>query len=154
MTLLRLAWQLLIFLRTDPYFVLTTALGCTNLAEAGSVYLRERYRRIRGMSPQPMDEDEWTARDLQMAPWFAVLTLIGTTGLVVVLGFGAVPVLIEFVTRLGSGLAHGTVGGARFWDSVASLIAVSLEFGIFPLLAGRRTRNKKRQELLSVQGAS
>ena len=31
-TLLRVAWQLFVFLRTDPYFALTTALGCTNLA--------------------------------------------------------------------------------------------------------------------------
>jgi hypothetical protein len=153
-TLLRLAWQLLIFLRTDPYYVLTTALGCTNLAEATSAYLRERVRRVRGMSPQPLDEDAWTPRDRQVAPWFAVLTAIGTAGLAASLAFGAVPVLVEFVTRLATGLAHGTLGGPRFWDSVASLTAISLEFGVLPLLAGRRNRNKKRQEQLSVQGAS
>jgi hypothetical protein len=161
LTLVRLAWQLLIFLRTDPYFVLTTLLGCTNLAEATSAHLKQQYRRIRGMSPLPMDEDAWTPRDRRYAPWFAVLTVIGTVGLVVALGFGGVPVVVEFVTRLRSGLAHGTAGGPLFWDSAMSLAVMSLQFAVLPLLAGRLARNKKRlastkkqQELLSVQGAS
>jgi hypothetical protein len=160
LTLVRLAWQLLIFLRTDLYYVLTTALGCTNLAEATSAYLDERLRHVPGLrrirrTPEPAaDQDAWTPRDLRYAPWFAVLTVIGTTGLVVALGFGGVPVVLEFVARLRSGLAHGTAGGPLFWDSVMSVTVMSVQFGVLPLLAGRLSRHRRGQKPLSVQGAS
>ena len=155
LTIARLAWQLLIFLRTDPYYVLTTALGCTNLAEASSAYLRGLLGRVTGRQVElDGDEQEWTSRDLRYTRAFATLTVLGTASLLVLAGFAAVPVLVEFADRIAAGLSGGTAGGPRFWDSTASLAALITQFGVLPLLAGRMSRAKTRQEDLSAQGAS
>src|SRR5918998_1022845 len=67
--LLRLAWQFYLFLRTDLYFVYTTALGCTNLHEVTSAYLRDRFDWLPGVRPSRVDEASWSPRDKQVAPW-------------------------------------------------------------------------------------
>lgn len=145
-TLLRLAWQLCLFLRTDPYFVLTTALGCTNLAEASSAYLRDRIGRIRPRrkpSRKAVAESEaWTPRDTAVAPWFALLMVVGAGFLLWLVTFAVVPVLTQFAVRLLAGLTHGTVGGPRFWDSTVSLVVVVLQIVVLPLLAGRHARRR------------
>lgn len=146
LTLLRLAWQLCLFLRTDPYFALTTALGCVNLAEAGSDYLR---RKLRWRRPASLaDEDGWSPRDRAMAPWFALLTVAGTAVLTAILAFGAIPVAIEFVQRIAAGLTRQGLSGPKFWDAGVTLAVIAVEFGVLPLLAGsRRLRRRPREEM-------
>jgi hypothetical protein len=148
-TLLRLAWQLFLFLRTDPYYALTTALGCTNLAEASSAYLRDRIRRI-GSRRKPSwntvaGSESWTPRDAAIAPWFALLTVVGAGFLLWLVTIGVVPVLTQFARRLLAGLTHGTVDGPRFWDSTVSLLFVILQIVVLPLLAGRYARRRQDQ---------
>lgn len=136
--LLRLAWQFYMFLRTDLYYVFVTALGCTNLHEVASAYLRGRFDWLPGVRPSTEDEASWSPRDRQMAPWFALLAIGGVGFLLMTAVFVIAPVVMEFGTRLGSALAIGAVGGARFWDSVVFLLIVTLEFVVLPLLVGRR----------------
>ncbi len=143
-TLLRLAWQFCLFLRTDPYYALTTALGCENLAEASSAYLRNRLRRARN-GQRTHDDAAWSARDRAMAPWFAALNVVGTTALLVLAAYAVIPVAVIFVARLESGLAHRNVASARFWDAAISLGFVVLQFGIMPFLAGRRGRSGRQR---------
>jgi len=45
---------------------------------------------------------------------------------------------LEFTVRMGSALARGTAAGALFWDSAVSLLMVTLELVVLPLLVGRR----------------
>jgi hypothetical protein len=160
-TLLRLAWQLFLFLRTDPYYALTTALGCTNLAEASSAYLRDRIRRIRpprnpsrNPSRNPTwnpsrntgaESESWTPRDAAVAPWFALLTVVEAGILLWLVTFAVVPVLTQFTVRLLAGLTHGTVDGPRFWDSTVSLLVVILQIVVLPLLAARYARRRPDQ---------
>jgi hypothetical protein len=139
-TMLRIAWQFYIFLRTDLYYVLTTALGCTNLHEASSAYLRDRFSWLPGVRPLPADAQEWSARDRRVAPWFALLTAGGVGFLLVTALFVVLPVVVEFVTRLGGALADGTTGGAAFWDSAMSLLLIAVFFVVLPLWAGRRRK--------------
>jgi hypothetical protein len=139
--LLRLAWQFYVFLRTDLYYVLTTALGCTNLHEATSAYLRKRFAWLPGHWKSTLDDDEdWSPRDRQLAPAFALISVVGIGFLLVTLVFGIVPMLVEFVTRVWSPFTVDGAGAARFADSAVSLLIVSLEFVVLPLFAGRRKR--------------
>jgi hypothetical protein len=137
LTLLRLAWQMCLFLRTDPYYMLTTALGCVNLAEAASAYLRRKIIWKRAAGPDP-DADAWSPRDKAMAPWFALLNVGGSVVLVTILLVGAIPVAVEFASRMATALAHQAISGPRFWDAAVSLAVITLEFCVFPLLAGSR----------------
>jgi hypothetical protein len=152
--LIRLIWQALVFMRTDLYYVLTTAVGCTNLAEASSAYLRDRSGRLRSLlgvirpgsaaanaaAATGAGDEEWSPRDREVAPWFALLSIIGGTGILVALGFTLIPVLITFADRLVSGFAHGTLGNASFWDATAAAALLVAQVIVLPLLAGRRSR--------------
>ena len=141
---LRLVWQLFLFLRTDPYFALTTALGCTNLAEASSAYLRVRIRTLLGRPvPTADDEDSWTPRDRAIAPWFAWFTVAGTAALCALLAYTVVPIFITLIERLVSGLTHGGVGGLRFWDSTVTLAIPLSQFIALPLLVALRSRRER-----------
>ncbi|GAB3463112.1 hypothetical protein [Actinophytocola sediminis] len=134
-TLLRLAWQFYLLLRTDLYYVLTTALGCTNPHEATVVYLRRKFRSLPGVRPSDVDFADFSPRDRKTAPAFAWITAGGVLALLVTAVFAVVPIAVEFVERVGSALAAGATQ-ARFWDSLISLALLVVQFVVLPLLAG------------------
>ncbi|MFG3259914.1 hypothetical protein [Streptomyces sp. NPDC048172] len=142
-TLIRLAWQFYLCLRTDVYYVLATALGCTNVHEVASAYLRRRFpalARIPGVRLARLDESEWSPRDRAVAPWYSVILVGGVAlllaGALLVVG----PVVLEFATRVVDGLGHASLSDARFWDSTVTLLLAVVQFAVLPLLAGRGPR--------------
>lgn len=142
---LRLVWQFYLFLRTDLYYVVTTLLGCTALHEATSAYVRGRLSRLPGVrSPDAIDDSAWSPRDRLMAPWFALLTICGGGFLLATAALAVVPLLWGFATRLGPQLAHGTAGGAGFWDSIVSLVLFFGDFALLLVVSRREAaRNRK-----------
>jgi uncharacterized membrane protein SirB2 len=163
--LLRLAWQFYLFLRTDLYYVFVTACGCTDLHGATSAYLRARvarlirlshldklapvtwipgWPRLPGLGSVPVDDTDWSPRDRAVAPWFALITLVGTGFLIAGVVFAVVPVLVEFVQRIADGLAGGAVDTSRFWDAAVTLMMAIIQFGVLPIAAGRRSRATSR----------
>ncbi|MEV0390753.1 hypothetical protein [Nonomuraea sp. NPDC050643] len=140
--LLRMAWQFYIFLRTDLYYVLTTALGCTNLHEVSRAYLRHRFRRLPWVRPSDWATDQWTPRDRRMAPTFALIMVGGVLAMIATVVLWTGPLIVEFLTRVITAMSHGTSGGRGFWDSVGSLLFVAIELVVLPLLAGRAGRRR------------
>lgn len=136
-TLLRIVWQCYVFLRTDLYYVIVTMLGCTDLHAATTDYLRRRFAWLPRVRRPVADESVWTPRDRQVAPWFALLTVVGLGALTGTVVLAVIPVLTNFVTRLVSALRHGFGGGAPFWDSLVFLLLLLLELTVAPWLAGR-----------------
>ncbi|MEZ0113868.1 hypothetical protein ABH920_007902 [Catenulispora sp. EB89] len=154
--LLRVVWQFFIFLRTDLYFVAATALGCVDLASASRAYLRHRLHslhwlhRLRWLRrrPQPAEadwsDDVWSPRDRRGAPVFLLLSVLGGVALVATTVLGALPVLVLFLRRAASELSgHGGVVGIG--DSAASVLMLTAELVVLPLLAGWRS-TRSRQE--------
>lgn len=135
--LLRLSWQFYVFLKTDLYYVFTTMLGCTNLHEVTSAYLRGRFAWVPGVKPPTADWSDWSPRDRQVAPWFALITVVGVGFLLATTTLAVIPVLTDFARRLGTELARGTAGGALFWDSLGSLALLFIQFGL-PVVISRR----------------
>jgi hypothetical protein len=139
MTLFRLVWQFYVFLRTDVYYVIVTMLGCTDLHAATTDYFRRRFGFLPGVGT-PAAEPNWSPRDRRLAPWFAVVTVLGLGVLLATTAFAIIPIIVEFGTRLASALAHGHSGEIRFWDSAVSLLLLILELIVLPLIVGRRQR--------------
>lgn len=151
LTLLRMAWQFCVFLRTDTYYVLTTALGCSNLAEAATAYLRDLVSRRQARPWRDGAATGFSARDRALAPWFALVTVVGTIAAFALAGVAVLPAVVEFAIRLGSGLSSGTLSG-RFWDSAGSLAITVTQFAVLPLVAGRR-RRIRTETTLNQKGA-
>jgi hypothetical protein len=146
--LLRLTWQALVFMRTDPYYALTTLLGCTDLTGASAAYLRDVASRLRSRGrptdSRALSEDTWSPRDRAIAPWFALLSVLGGTVLVGSLVFTLVPVIITFIDRLVSGLAHGSLSGTRFWDATVTVTLFVVQVTVLPIVAGRHAARSAR----------
>jgi hypothetical protein len=128
LTMLRFAWQFYFFLRTDLYYVITTALGCQDLHGATRAYLRNQLRRLIFRRWSEVDETAWTERDRRFVPFYTPL-MIG--GVVILLGMAAVALLPAALQALGmlvDGLFSGGAG-PRVWDAVGFLI-----FGFAPII--------------------
>lgn len=137
--LIRLGFQLLLFMRTDPYHVLTTALGCVDLPGAARAYVRQKIGRKPSSRPLA-DEDAWTPRDKAAAPWFTLMSATGVALVATILAFGFIPVAVEFFTRLGGGFIHHPVTSAHFWDSAAvvAVLIVDTAIGSVIVRLGRK----------------
>ncbi len=141
-TLIRLAWQFYLFLRTDVYYVFATALGCHDLHEATRTLLRNQVRRLLRRHSAVVDESAWTARDRQVARWYAPLHVAGLLVMICFAVLALAPVTVGFAARMADGLRTGATG-LHFWDSAVSLVFASSQFIIVALLIVRDRRHRR-----------
>jgi hypothetical protein len=132
---LRLAWQLYFFLRTDLYVMVTTVLGCNDLQTAAKQRLRNHAARLLHRPSWHTDPATWHPRDAQVARWYSWLMAAGYVVLGVILVTTAFPVGVrvteqawhEIVTT-GSALKISDAGLfliLNFWEPVlAGYLAV------------------------------
>lgn len=119
-TLLRMAWQCMVFMETDLYHVLTTALRCPDLHRLSRTYLRNRLWRSLRRPERLADESGWTPHDLKTARRYAPFMVVGSAVLIAYALCGAFPVLIGFLTRAYQGMTTGQVSSPHFWDSMVA----------------------------------
>lgn len=137
----RLGWQFLLYLRSDLYYVLATALNCYDLHEASKAIFLNRVRRLLRRTGRLVDEDQWTARDRKVGAWYGWCLLLGMLATVFLTVFVSGPILVMYVARAAHGLAAGA-GAWRFWDSLASLALIVFQFALPALLAWRKRRDQ------------
>jgi hypothetical protein len=149
-TVARIGWQFLLYLRTDLYFVLATALRCHDLHDAGVAILRNRLRRLTGRTARLVDETQWTDRDRRIGAWYGWFIGVGVLVAIGMTVFLSVPVLIRFVRQLMAGLLSADHNGA-FWDAAVSLVLLAVQFGLPAVLARRKRRlDTSRRPQLAV----
>ena len=99
-TVLMLATQLMVFMRTDLYFVLQDLTGCANLYADGSAYLRHLGGRItKTARPSPNPSLAYPAAERRAIRLYSVVLLAGT---VICLGVEcavSLPALIVLLVR-------------------------------------------------------
>lgn len=147
----RLAWQFLLHLRTDLYYVLSTALNCYDLHEASRSIFFNRLRRLFGRTARVVDEAQWTDRDRRVGSWYGWFITLGFTATVVLAVFVTGPVAVTFVVRTVQGVLAG-VGTWHFWDSLFSLLIFTIQFALPAVLAWRKRRHNagRRPKLLAA----
>jgi hypothetical protein len=122
---LALGFQLLVFLRTDVYAVLITALGCRNLWRVTNLSLK---RRVVRLAPAELEELESSgARDLQVARWFGLLYL---GGLVLAAWFFVTyfyPSTVVLSSWMFHSLSGTPVGSPGFWQALTIGLVAGLE---------------------------
>jgi hypothetical protein len=127
----RIAYQFVLCLQTDLYFVLATALGCQELHGASVALVRNRLSRLLGR-PNTADTTGWTEQDLRTARWYAPVLAFGVVVFTGVWIFLIAPVFIQLARLVWDGLQLGTADPA-FWDrccfvtlSLAQLVAAAV----------------------------
>jgi hypothetical protein len=147
--LIRLGYQFLLFLQTDIYFVVTTALGCHDLHTASRTLVWNRIWRSLRHPERLADEDQWTERDLRMARWYAPSFAVGAVVLIVVGIVVAIPIMGRVLHLLVQGIRLGP-GNIRFWDGV---LFAAINLAQFVFLAVMAMRRRTRARRLTAQTA-
>jgi hypothetical protein len=141
---LRLLWQLLFYLETDLYFVISTAVGSTDLQNAARYLLRcwvgHTFHRSVEIEP-----DTWTDHDLRVARFYAPLLVLGYAFSIATLLWAGLPATVRFVTTLWhrfDGSRPLTIG--LFIDSVVFILLSGIQLALLGYFTIRDWRAKRR----------
>ena len=137
----RIAWQFQLYLRTDLYYVLATALNCHDLHDASKALFMNRIWRLLGRTKRLIDEDQWTEHDKRVGRLYGWFLIVGGVAAIGLTCFVSIPVFGGYLRHLGDGLFSGRLD-ARFWDSLVSATMNSSQF----LLPAYLARRKRRQD--------
>lgn len=137
--LVRFAYQFLLFLQTDVYFIVATAIGTYDLHAAAQALIRNRLHRALGQSDKLIDEDQWTARDLKAARGYAPFYLLGA-GVMIAIGVLVIVPILRHIGHLAIVALSSSPLHVRFWDA---LLFIALNLAQF-LLLGFVSLRKRR----------
>jgi hypothetical protein len=138
---MRMLWQLQLYLRTDLYYVIATALNCYDLHDASSALMRNRIWRVLGREHRIVDERQWTEHDRRVGTFYGPFIVLGIGVMVLITVFGSYPVVHQYLVTIARGLAAGPLA-PQFWDS-----SVSLTFNIAQVIALIVLWHRKRRAL-------
>jgi len=117
---LRFAWQFYFFLRTDLYYLATTAAGCNDLQTVARQMLLNRFWRLIRRPGRMADPAAWHPRDAAIARWYSWLMAGGYVLLTVMLVTTAFPVGIR-LTEIAWHELTSASSPARIADALAFL---------------------------------
>lgn len=123
--LLRLLWQCFVFVRTDFYFALATALGCKNLLADTEDLLRGWFARAVGRPPA-VDQSTIPPGERSAIRAYAFVWLGGRAIALYSLLFAVVPVLVGY----GAEIVRTATGGHPSYSPADLMTVVALVFGV------------------------
>jgi hypothetical protein len=150
-TLLRTAWQLYFFLRTDIYYLITTVLGCVDLHSVSRLYLANAVYRLLGHTDRIVADADWHPRDRQAARWYAPLVVAGYATAIGLAVLVMIPLAWTFLsTAVRRALLGQASSSAEFWDSAILLVINGAQLVVAGVLFLRERRVAARDRLVPV----
>ena len=136
---MRLVWQFQLYLRTDLYYVFSTALRCHDLHDASVALLRNRMWRALGRPERVVDEGQWTEHDRKAGRWYGPFVVLGVAVMLSLAVFGSLPIVLQYGEIVGRNLSSGRLD-LYFWDAVVSLVINVGQLVLVAYLARRKRR--------------
>lgn len=136
---LRMVWQFQLYLRTDLFFVVATAMKTYDLHDASKALMKNRIWRLLHLPHRVVDETQWTERDRKVGAYYGPFLVLGVCTFIAVTVYASIPVGIRYFVIAGEAIGAGRVD-AHFWDSVVSLGFNAAQIAALVVLA-RRKRN-------------
>ncbi|MEV6811614.1 hypothetical protein [Micromonospora sp. NPDC051296] len=145
--LVRIIWQSFLFMRTDGYYIVATALGCRNLMSDTEDFLRNLVRRRKSR----VDQSGVPKREMRIVRWYSVAWLGGRLIALLMLVFVGIPLLWGFLYQfILFATGQDSMMGSIDFVTVA-VIGVLLDGGGL-LLWGRSlyqsTRERRRRQAI------
>jgi len=141
--LLRLLWQFFLYLRTDIYVLITTALGCVDLHTTSVRLLRNRLLRLCGRTDRLADESLWHPVDHRVARWYSWLIVAGYTVSLATFVLALAPVLVRMVSGAADRFRH-RASWVELLDSSVFLVLTFAQLGFTVWIAARERRRARR----------
>ncbi len=142
LSLLFLPPQLLLFMRTDLYFVMQDLTGCRNLYTDGTAYLtflgRTTWRKITRSAARPVNPlPALPARERRTIRWYAVVLAVGTAACLTVAAAVTVPFAVSIIARTIAGLTDAA-GPGQTADAALTIMTVILYWSLWGAAWWRR----------------
>ncbi|WP_327044108.1 hypothetical protein OG320_20315 [Microbispora sp. NBC_01189] len=139
--LLRILWQFSLYLRTDLYVLVSTALGCVDLHGTAVRVLRNRVNRLLGRRDRLVDESDRHPVDRRVARWYSWLIVAGYTV--------SLTTFLVAIAPIVYGMFAGVIGrftgrGASWSELLDSLIFCGFVAGQLVVLAWVTVRDRRR----------
>lgn len=129
--LMRLVWQLFLFLRTDLYYVITNLLSCKSLLQDTENFLRNRLARVFSFI-SPVDQSGVPAAEMKVVRVYAVVWVVGRAAALALLLLITIPLMVRYIGSIATTLRAGfSVSPYHFVDSL--ILAV---YSLIPLTLG------------------
>ncbi|MFC4015026.1 hypothetical protein ACFOY2_47975 [Nonomuraea purpurea] len=133
-------------LRSDSYALLANALRCHNLYR--TTWLTAKAKLLRLTQDEAAELSEMSARDRQVARWFAVPYVAGIAVMVWIFFTGVLPLALSLGSWGLAQLGGGSIGSPGFWEALAVAVYITVQLGLPPLLALRERRLRRAGDLL------
>ncbi|GAA3839851.1 hypothetical protein GCM10022226_72730 [Sphaerisporangium flaviroseum] len=144
---IRLIVQCYMFVRTDLYYAVATALNCKSLMADTEAYLLNLVRRVR-RSRRLIDQSGIKRREMWSIRLFAVLWVVGRFAAIASLAFITVPLLIFYGGQVVAFFAGGSNESGFTWPDMLSLAVLFILFNgggiVMWVRSLLRTRRRRR----------
>ncbi|MGA5806764.1 hypothetical protein ACPC39_11320 [Streptomyces cellulosae] len=151
LALMPLPFQLMVFTRTDVYFVLQDLTGCRDLYGDGLAYAGYRYRRLL-RSRAHKGEDDPSARlprhERRAVRVYSVVLVVGTAACLAFMAAVTLPLDIALLARAVRGLAPGNTP-AGYADSAAVLVTLGGVNVLWLVTKWRDHRSRRRAKAVA-----
>lgn len=149
---MRLIWQFMFYLETDLYFVIATALRCSDLQNATRFQIKGRLRRLARRDPPATPDTEWSDRDLKMARWYAPVLVLGYGFSLFSLAWAGIPAAVHFCSLIVGRFQGSNTPISGILDAVSFVTLSSLQYGLTIYVAVRDRRARARARKTSPEG--
>ncbi|GIH68086.1 hypothetical protein [Sphaerimonospora thailandensis] len=139
--MLRILWQFSLYLRTDLYVLVSTALGCVDLHTTAMRMLRNRVNRLLGRRHRLVDESDWHPVDRRVARWYSWLIVAGYTVSLTTFAVAILPIVYRMFAGV---LSRFTGHGAPWPELLDSLVFSGFILGQLVVLAWLAVRERYR----------
>jgi hypothetical protein len=152
---LRLIWQFMFYLETDLYYVVATALRCSDLQNATRSYIGTLFMRLLRRAPSPSSAaPRWSDRDRAMARWYAPLLIAGYGFSLGSLIWAGIPTGVRFVSLIADRFRGGQGPAAGIADAITFAALTSVQVGLTVYVAVRDRRAQRAGRVASKQSAT
>ena len=142
-TLLRMIWQFMVFMETDLYYVVATALYCPDLHRMTRAFIKTRVRRVLRRSVSGLDEEAtWSARDRAIVRWYAPFVFLGGLVAVASMSVGTIPIFYGLFQRIYRAVIEGSPVNAGFWDATVVGLGTMAEVTVILIMLIRGSRRR------------
>ena len=143
-TLVRVALEFMLFLRTDIYYLASTLGGCVDLHTTCREMIRNQLNRLRRREDRMVDPQRWHPNDIRQARWYLPLYLLGYAFAAALFVMVLLPITWRFLHTALVATWHHDFTSVTFWDA-AGLLALNGAQPAFAGVVALRERAQRRR---------
>lgn len=151
--LMALAFQFMVFMQTDLYYVLATRFQCANLMVNTRLFWKGKFRSLK---PEEQEEWEYVAdHEKKVIRWYSWVYLIGSVWGIWFFIQYQLRMAVDFIWFIADDMKNAPLHSWEFWDGILLILLVLVPFLIlgWSWLRAYRQRKTERERAKSFQGA-